>query len=32
MEQLLSVWGAKGKFSEYYPIILFDHRNAWLEK
>ena len=29
MEQVLSVWGAKGKHN---PVSLFDYTNAWVEK
>ena len=32
MEQVLSVWGAKGKFPEHNPTSLFDYTNAWVEK
>ena len=32
MEQVLSVWGAKGTFPEHNPMSLFDYTNAWVEK
>ena len=32
MEQVLSVWGTKGKFSEHKPLSLFDYRNPGVEK
>ena len=32
MEQVLSVWGAKGKFQEHNPMSLFDYMHAWAEK
>ena len=32
MEQVLSVWGAKGKFPEHNPMSLFDYTNAWVGK
>ena len=32
MEQVLSVWGAKGKFPEHNPMSFFDYTNAWVWK
>ena len=32
MEQVLSVRGAKEKFPEHNPMILFDNTKVWVEK